>query len=88
MSVSSVDVRLLFFAKTRDLAGISETTTTLPVQAKVSTLLDIICKNYKLEIVKNNIILAINEEYCDNLEAEVSLNSGDEVALIPPISGG
>eukprot|EP00959_Pyramimonas_sp_CCMP1952_P342603 7177815-Pyramimonas_sp.AAC.1 len=33
----------------------------------------------------NNIVIAVNQEY---LEGTVTLKDGDEVAFIPPISGG
>jgi len=33
------------------------------------------------------LILAINEEYVD-LDDRLTLKAGDEIALIPPLSGG
>lgn len=41
----------------------------------------------RLEIIAENIILSLNEEYVDDSQ-ELTLRDGDEVAVIPPISGG
>ena len=37
--------------------------------------------------IQDNFILAINQEYIDE-EIELTLNGGEEIAVIPPISGG
>lgn len=41
----------------------------------------------RLELIANNVVLSLNEEYLDN-NTEVNLKAGDEVAVIPPLSGG
>ena len=41
----------------------------------------------RLAAIKDNLVLAHNEEYLDT-EAQVILKAGDEIAVIPPISGG
>lgn len=81
-------IKILFFAKSREIAGISETN--LKVDNKISGnhLLNIICCNYGLELIKKSLILAINEEYVENLETIIDIKNNDIIAIVPPISGG
>lgn len=81
-------IKILFFAKSREIAGISESN--LKVENKISghQLLDLICTNYGLEIIKKSLILAINEEYVENLETVIDIKQNDIIAIVPPISGG
>lgn len=81
-------IKILFFAKSREIAGLSETN--LKVKNKISgnQLLDIICSNYGLELIKKSLILAINEEYVENLETIIDIKDNDTIAIVPPISGG
>lgn len=83
-----VQIKILFFAKSREIAGLSETN--LKVKNKISgnQLLDIICCNYGLELIQNSLILAINEEYVENLETVIDIKDNDTIAIVPPISGG
>ncbi|XP_053698077.1 molybdopterin synthase sulfur carrier subunit [Sabethes cyaneus] len=89
-----VQVNLLFFAKSRELAGISRYTNfPLPVTSGGTSsgleVLDGICQQFReLNVIRNCIIIAHNEEYCENLEDPIHLRDGDEIAVIPPIAGG
>jgi len=84
----AVNVRILFFAKTRELSGLSETIFKTASSVVAAELLDKICSEFNLERIKANVILAVNEHYCDNLQENLELKESDEVAVIPPISGG
>lgn len=81
---------MLFFAKSRELAGVSGTDDFLVPHAEIkcSELLDLICNRYNLSIIRNNVILAHNEQYCADLSETIRIRNGDELAVIPPISGG
>lgn len=83
-----VSVNILFFAKSRELAGISESVLYLQPQITCSELFNYICNKYNLTIIKDNLILALNGEFCDNLNEILFLKNSDELAVIPPISGG
>ncbi|KAJ8924412.1 hypothetical protein NQ315_007208 [Exocentrus adspersus] len=50
-------------------------------------LLEKIVTTFSLESIQNNIILALNEQYCDS-NTIITLKPGDELAVIPPLSGG
>ena len=84
-----VKVNLLFFAKVRELtnqsSGELEVTNELPLK----DLIDQIIFQYpSLEVLKDNLIIALNQNYVNNLDENLLLKENDEIALIPPISGG
>lgn len=84
----SVNVRLLFFAKARELAGRGECSESVRSEIVIEELVAGICARHNLNSIKSNFIIAVNGEYCDDPKATVALRAGDEVAVIPPISGG
>lgn len=84
-----VPVRLLLFAKARELAGASEASLVVPaVLRDVEELKVVIFDAFpKLAALQRSAVIAVNESYVDS-GVEVTLRQGDEVAFIPPISGG
>lgn len=84
-----VSVKLLFFAKARELVGRSEAEANFSKSNFTKkTLLDEITKIYEtLQPLVNCLLLAVNEEYVDFSET-VHLKDGDIVAVMPPLSGG
>lgn len=84
--MDQVTVKVLFFAVSKEISGQSETE--LRVKSKISynDLKQLICENFGLEIIKQNIILAVNQDYCE--EGDLVLKDNDELAVIPPLSAG
>lgn len=84
-----VPVRLLLFAKARELAGASEASLVLPaVLRDVEELKQVIFEAYPMLVaLQQSAVIAVNESYVES-GVEVTLRQGDEVAFIPPISGG
>lgn len=82
-----VTVKLLFFARSKELAGTRETTIQLPTKISYQQLLNIISKKYNLEQIKHNILLAKNEEVCEE-SRDIEIKERDNIAVIPPLSGG
>jgi len=82
-----VEVKVLFFAKARELVGCSSTTCRLPTSSiTVEQLTTALLVNYpELTGLGGAFVISLNEQY---LEGSVSLKEGDELAVIPPISGG
>jgi len=76
-----MEVRVRLFAALRERAGTSEIGLELPDGARVGDALA------QLGALTDgvSVVMAVNQEYAD---AAVPLHSGDEVALIPPVSGG
>lgn len=82
-----VTVKLLFFARSKELAGTRESTIRLPTKISYNKLLNIISENYNLQTIKDNILLAKNEEVCEE-DIDIEIRERDSIAVIPPISGG
>jgi len=74
-------VRVLLFAGLRERAGTGAVELELPDGARVQDALD------ELSAVAEDVpvVMAINREYAP---ADAPLHAGDELALIPPVSGG
>lgn len=82
-----VTVKILFFAHAKELAGTRESTLYLPQKLSYGQLLDIIIEKFNLEKIKKNILLAKNEEVCEDA-IDIDLSERDNIAVIPPLSGG
>lgn len=88
MSKQQVSVKVLFFAKSRELSGLTETIIEFPAETSCTKLFDHICSEYHLDAIRDNIIIALNGDYCDDQSVVLRLKEGDELAVIPPLSGG
>ena len=74
------------FAILREKAGTSELALELPEYSTVADLLAAIESRYPgLSVSVPHTMIAVNTEY---VEETHPLHDGDEVALIPPVSGG
>lgn len=79
-----VTVRL--FARLRDIAGTGELTRELPAGATAALLWDALAKDYAdLDSYRAAVSTAVNAEYS---KMSHPLADGDEVAFLPPVSGG
>lgn len=81
-------VTVLFFARGRELAGVSQIAVKLQDAADTKQLLKYVLSKYpKLSEIVASTVLSLNQEYLD-VDKSVPLKDGDEVAVIPPVSGG
>ncbi|GAB3547487.1 MoaD/ThiS family protein [Spirosoma fluminis] len=78
-------VSVLLFGITRDLTGQSMVKVPLRNGASVNELLAEIHQQYPAVAGIRSLLVAVNGEYA---EAEQVLSGTDEIALIPPVSGG
>src|SRR3954452_9450321 len=81
-----MQVRVLFFGILKDLAGRSSDLLSLPDHASAADVIS----HYQQRLSKNtgifnSIAISVNQEYAP---PDMKLHSGDEVALLPPVSGG
>lgn len=82
-----VVVRVLLFAKAREISGRKEEQVTVYSKISYEELLAFIVQHFSLDAIRSNVILAINEQYSD-ANIPLKLNDGDTIAVIPPLSGG
>ncbi len=79
-------IRVRCFAAVREIVGVSELVVDLP---EGSTLIQLIsqlrCQFPQLEALTGSLLFSVNREYAST---DTGLTTGDEVALIPPVSGG
>jgi molybdopterin synthase catalytic subunit len=81
-----IEVRVRFFAGHRDIVGQPETVLSLESGATVDTLWARLVRDYPaLERYTGHLLYAVNQEFS---EPGTVLHDGDEVACIPPVSGG
>lgn len=79
-------VRVLYFASVRDIAGTTEETLELEAGAKTQDLLEALIRTHpELKGLEPSLAVSVNQEYAAR---DAPLADGDEVALIPPVSGG
>ncbi len=79
-------VRTRLFASYREAVGRSELSVEVPDGATAGRLVAQLRADYpRLGPAADNAMLAVNQEY---VGPEFQLRDGDELALIPPVSGG
>jgi molybdopterin converting factor subunit 1 len=79
-------VKVLYFAVLRDLCGQSTEEIDLPAGESVGTLLKrLALRSTAQNKLWDSIAVAVNQEYA---QSDLVLHDGDEVALLPPVSGG
>ena len=79
-------VHLRFFASLRERLKTSAADRTLADGSTVADLWAALCRERPdLEPLSKSVSFAVNREY---VERDHRLSEGDEVALIPPVSGG
>jgi molybdopterin converting factor subunit 1 len=79
-------IRVRFFAILRDRAGTAATTLDLPADATVQTAAAALIRQFPaIEPYLTRCAYAVNQSY---MPSDTPLNEGDELAIIPPVSGG
>lgn len=82
-----VVIRILFFAASKELAGIKETSLKVEKSISFERLKALIVNNYNLNTIANNFVLAVNQNYVEENQT-LELSDHDEIAIIPPLSAG
>ena len=79
-------IEVLFFAVLRERAGRERETIDLPADATAGQLMDLLVQRHPgFAGIEGRVQLAVNRQMVPRAHA---LADGDEVALIPPVSGG
>ncbi len=80
-----MEINLKLFGITKDIYGKAEEKIELEGKPTVADFLDNLKKKYSGLADLSSILVAVNNEYA---EPDMVLTDNDEVALIPPVSGG
>jgi molybdopterin converting factor subunit 1 len=79
-------VTIRLFARLRELVGAGELTRELPPGATVRTVWDSLVREYpQIEPYAESMSCAVNIDYA---RMTTAVTDGDEVAFLPPVSGG
>jgi MoaE-MoaD fusion protein len=79
-------VRVLFFGQLKEITGVTQEDADLSEGARVEDLFERYGRRFpKLGEFRTSIAASVNQEYA---EWRAPLASGDEVAFLPPVSGG
>ena len=81
-----MQIRVLFFAVLRDRAGVAQTMLELREGASVADAVQELGEKFPaIASFLARVAFAVNQSYAPR---ETRLSDGDELALIPPVSGG
>ncbi len=76
---------ITLFGITKEIVGKSSITIDLTEPTSVAQLMTELKQRYPALQALKSLAVAVNSEYA---EADLRLQTGDEIALIPPVSGG
>jgi molybdopterin converting factor subunit 1 len=81
-----MQVRVLFFGMLKDLAGVAQESVEVPEQARVGDAVEVCLKRIpQLQRLMSSVAVSLNHEYTG---PDAKLKAGDEIGLLPPVSGG
>ena len=81
-----MNIKVLFFASCRNLIGTGERKMTLSDGATVTDLISkLASEQARFTDMAPSLMVSVNQAY---VERDAELEDGDEVAFIPPVSGG
>lgn len=85
----SAQVCVLYFAKSVELAGVKEELVTVPTPVSSRDLWTLLLQRHpRLVVLQDQVVLAVRQQYVAIGNQVVTLGEGDEVAVVPPLSGG
>jgi molybdopterin converting factor subunit 1 len=85
-AVAAVRVKVLFFGRLREIAGRAEDSLDIPERASIEDLFArCVARQPELARYRKSLVAARNQQFA---AWNTLLLSGDEVAFLPPVSGG
>jgi molybdopterin synthase catalytic subunit len=84
--MTTVRIRVLFFGVIRDVVGLREDSLDLPAGGHLGLVFEHYAARFpRLRAMASSTVLALNQQFSS---PAAPLAEGDEVALLPPVSGG
>ncbi|MDX1978699.1 MAG: molybdenum cofactor biosynthesis protein MoaE [Bryobacteraceae bacterium] len=79
-------VHVLFFGMLKDITGVSRDQVELPGDSRLSSVFDLYASRFpRFSELSPSIVIARNQQFSPR---DTPLSDGDEVAFLPPVSGG
>ena len=83
---SNFTVKVLFFGRVRELTGVQEEAVELPAGSTLGDLFDRYGARFpRLAAFRSSLVASRNQEFA---AWDTPLRAGDDVAFLPPVSGG
>jgi molybdopterin converting factor subunit 1 len=83
---ATITVRVLFFGRIRELAGMSEESTHIAEGATLDDLFLAYCQRFpQMKNFHGSLVASRNQEFA---AWDTPIAAGDEIAFLPPVSGG
>jgi molybdopterin converting factor subunit 1 len=83
---SKLTVKVLFFGRVRELTGLNDESVELPAGSTLADLFDLYATRYpKLVEFRASLVASRNQEFA---AWDTRLSAGDDIAFLPPVSGG
>lgn len=86
----TAQVCVLYFAKSAELTGVKEeAVVAVPTPISSQDLWGLLVQRHpRLSLLQDQVVLAVRQQYVSIGDQAVTLGDGDEVAVVPPLSGG
>ncbi|KAM9306847.1 molybdopterin synthase sulfur carrier subunit isoform 4-T5 [Pholidichthys leucotaenia] len=86
----TAQVSVLYFAKSVELTGVKEEElVAIPTPISSRDLWQLLLQRHvRLGELQDRVVLAVRQQYVAIGDQVVTLRDGDEVAVVPPLSGG
>jgi molybdopterin converting factor subunit 1 len=85
-TAAAIHVKVLFFGRLKEIAGRAEDVMDVPQQASIEDLFGrCVARQPELARYRSSVVASRNQEFA---AWSTMLRSGDEVAFLPPVSGG
>ena len=83
---TTISVRVLFFGRLRELSGISDEQSAVPQGSTLADVFTFYANRFpNLAGFRNSLVASCNQEFAS---WDTPVAAGDEIAFLPPVSGG
>ena len=85
-AMHEITARVLFFGRLKDIVGVSEAACSVPEGAPIAQVFSHYVEQFpELAAYRKSVVPSRNREFAS---FETAVGAGDEIAFLPPVSGG